>query len=63
MPKRRSIIAAAAAVVAAIPLGPFGLLVTDADAAVTGTTIPFTVTNNSGRGDQVYLYDLGASVP
>ena len=59
MPKRRAILAAATAIAAAIPLGLFGLSLTDAEAAVTGTTIPITLTNNSGRADQVYIYDLG----
>jgi hypothetical protein len=55
--------ARALALVAALSVGvPTAFAVatmTNADAAVTGTTIPLTVTNNSGRGDQVYLYDIG----
>jgi hypothetical protein len=39
---------AAAGLVAAAPL-----------AAAVPTTIPLQITNNSGRGDQVYLYDIG----
>lgn len=34
------------------------VVTTSADAAVP-TTIPLTITNNSGRSDPVYIYDLG----
>ncbi|MEU4194609.1 glycoside hydrolase family 64 protein [Kribbella sp. NPDC026611] len=51
-------IAAAAATVA-------GLLSTHADRpadAAVPATIPFTITNNSGRGDAVYIYNLGTNL-
>jgi len=56
VPRRRAILAIAAALVA-VPVTFVTL--TNAEAAVPGSTIPITITNNSGRGDQVYLYNLG----
>src|SRR3954451_2587868 len=41
---------------AAVALAP------GADAAVAGATIPVTITNSSGRGDQVFLYILGTNL-
>ena len=38
-----------------------GLLSAPADAAVPAT-IPFTITNHSGRGDAVYIYNLGTNL-
>jgi hypothetical protein len=57
MPRRRIrtgavILAALASALSAVAIVPA------ADAAVPAT-IPLTVTNNSGRSDPVYLYDLG----
>jgi hypothetical protein len=49
-------LAVATAAVAAIPIA---ITVTDADASVTAATIPLQISNNSGRGDQVYIYNLG----
>jgi len=54
--RKRLMMAVATAVVAAIPLA---ITVTDADAAVTASTIPLQISNNSGRNDPVYIYDLG----
>ena len=56
MRRKRLMMAVATAVVAAIPLA---ITVTDADAAVTASTIPLQISNNSGRNDPVYIYDLG----
>jgi hypothetical protein len=50
-------LAIAAALVAAVPVTFVAL--TNAEAAVTGNTIPITISNNSGRTDPVYLYNLG----
>jgi hypothetical protein len=52
----RAAIAAAATAAAAsvVLLGGGG-----AQAAVTTATLPFTIANNSGRSDAVYIYDLG----
>jgi hypothetical protein len=49
-------LAVATAAVAAIPIA---ITVTDANASVTAATIPLQISNNSGRGDQVYIYNLG----
>jgi hypothetical protein len=49
-------LAVATAAVAAIPIA---ITVTNADASVTAATIPLQISNNSGRGDQVYIYNLG----
>ncbi|NUR98333.1 MAG: sugar hydrolase, partial [Kribbellaceae bacterium] len=50
------IVAAAVAVAGMLSAGPDR----PADAAVPAT-IPFTITNNSGRGDAVYIYNLGTN--
>ena len=34
----------------------------DSVQAAVPTTIPLTFTNNSGRGDQVYIYNLGTEL-
>jgi Beta-1,3-glucanase len=54
--RKRLMLAVATAAVAAIPIA---ITVTDADASVTAATIPLQISNNSGRGDQVYIYNLG----
>ena len=55
--KRRTlaVVAAAAALTAGLTVSQSG---SRADAAVP-TTLPLKIGNNSGRGDQVYIYDLG----
>jgi hypothetical protein len=56
VPRRRFLLAAAVALVAAVPVAG---TVTDAQATVTAATIPLQISNNSGRGDQVFVYNLG----
>jgi hypothetical protein len=51
------VVAAAAAVAGALSAVPER----SADAAVPAT-IPLTITNNSGRGDPVYIYNLGTNL-
>ncbi|WP_163509602.1 glycoside hydrolase family 64 protein [Fodinicola acaciae] len=50
---RRKLLAAACAMALAIGLAPA------AAASAVPATIPLTITNNSGRSDPVFLYDLG----
>jgi len=57
VPKKRVLLAVLAAVAAAVP--SLAVALTEADAAVGGSTIPITITNQSGRSDPVYLYNLG----
>jgi hypothetical protein len=54
--RKRLMLAVATAAVAAIPIA---ITVTNAEASVTAATIPLQISNNSGRGDQVYIYNLG----
>ena len=58
--KRKVLAPAIAAALVAAGLAAVGVLkvTAGADAAVPAT-IPLTFTNNSGRGDQVYVYDIG----
>ncbi|QHY98495.1 Glucan endo-1,3-beta-glucosidase precursor [Streptomyces sp. S4.7] len=61
MPAIRKLLASlAAAVVFATGFTAFGT-VAPAEAAVPNT-IPFTITNNSGRGEPVYIYNLGTEL-
>ncbi|MFC1411678.1 glycoside hydrolase family 64 protein [Streptacidiphilus sp. N1-12] len=55
--KKKVLVPAVAAALIASGLAAFGVG-SSADAAVPAT-IPLTFTNNSGRSDQVYVYDIG----
>ena len=57
--RKPRMVALVAALAVGVPTAFAVATTTDADAAVTASTIPLTVTNNSARGDQVYLYDIG----
>src|SRR5437660_174790 len=57
--KRRLLASAATAVVIVGGAVAVEAAIPSADAAVTGTTIPLQITNNSARGDQVFIYMLG----
>ncbi|MGW3245316.1 glycoside hydrolase family 64 protein [Streptomyces sp. NPDC001070] len=58
---RRSLAALFAALLTALGLTGLGTASPRAEAAVPAT-IPLTFTNNSGRGEPVYIYDLGTEL-
>src|SRR6266480_3253025 len=58
MPVQRKLLAFAASVLAFVG-GLAGLVATAPAANAVPATIPLQFTNNSGRGDQVFIYDLG----
>src|SRR5690242_21570843 len=55
MPVQRKLLALAVSVLAFVG----GLVATGPAANAVPATIPLQFTNNSGRGDQVFIYDLG----
>ncbi|MDI5961353.1 glycoside hydrolase family 64 protein [Streptantibioticus silvisoli] len=55
--KRRSLATVLAAL--ALSFGPFLTQAAPQAQAAVPSTLPMTVTNNSGRSDQVYIYDIG----
>jgi hypothetical protein len=57
--RRKALVAATAAVMAATASIGTVLSGPEAQATVTAATLPLTVSNNSGRSDTVYVYDLG----
>jgi hypothetical protein len=57
MPRRR--IRTGAVILAALASALSAVTIVPAAGAAVPATIPLTVTNNSGRSDPVYLYDLG----
>jgi hypothetical protein len=48
-----------AALAVAVPAAFAVTTMTAADAAVMAATIPLTVSNHSGRGDQIFVYNIG----
>ncbi|MEU4096303.1 glycoside hydrolase family 64 protein [Streptomyces sp. NPDC026673] len=59
--RRKPIAALFAALLTAVGLSVLGTTSPRAEAAVP-STIPLTITNNSGRGEPVYIYDLGTEL-
>lgn len=59
--RRKSTAALFAALLTAVGLSVLGTTSPRAEAAVPAT-IPLTITNNSGRSEPVYLYDLGTEL-
>ncbi|GAB1693243.1 glycoside hydrolase family 64 protein [Krasilnikovia sp. M28-CT-15] len=58
-PRRRRLAAAAAALAVAASAAVTAVTTTGAEAAVAADTLPLTIANQSGRGEQVYVYNIG----
>ncbi|WP_242624696.1 glycoside hydrolase family 64 protein [Krasilnikovia cinnamomea] len=58
-PRRRRLAAVAAALAVGVSAVVTAIPTTGAEAAVTADTIPLTIANHSGRGEHVYVYNIG----